>query len=937
MKNPEINTNEGNLNQEDSLKFSDKEKIIQLDEESKNRAQIKEEISAFIDLFCSEETNSLKYHLNNLSSGLTAIRLEPGFKDEWELNNIFEKLNLFSTQIDNIADEQKINLAHITEQFLTRVKTISEIYLSRLFKSNFSNHEIVLFQKLKYQTNQLCHDFQALIFDNFKPFFELKLYISDYDEIARFLADVQNQEESALKSQELLNNLGGGLRGKLDEIFLNFESNLYSANTKKSNPGNKFVFQPAKTGSFTRLDLNNYLIQLETKFRHCINSFTDEIKILNQIWLFKTSEYFIVKQHCAEVESKIQEELVNLNQKLINDINLTMSGLRKSELPDLSVVFCIIQETQESIGKAFPLLKDKSFQLVEMLIKNTPEKSEIVKEDFFTRESFVKSDKYQVFFRKTIDDFVHRNYFSAWNKEIYLLVEKTKNYIRQILNQNNLVKLTVFKQLDNGSIIFNDHPDFLAESFLQNELESAIRKGEETEQLKKDYKSGLSGAQNYLNKNLTINYLKSEALNFKQYLPKKRFYGILNFIGKIRFRFSTVYDKIVGIFWRKQSDAIMFANKILDHNESVNSIGRILDEVEKFIPNKTVLDKIPYHYQRLFTNNEFLGNNFWYNNDLINQRIKLAYKRFNEGLGGALLVTGEPLSGKSFMARYLCAEILKSNKYYFVNGPLSGNSDSRKFEKTIQQATGLMGDLDKIFSSLETGTVVVLDDMELWWEKTEKGDKTIDELFKIIGLYSQKIFFIVTLSSQTLQVFELNNKMSHIFIDRIHCMQFNSSALQSVLLSRHQLSGLSFKLAKGYAISNKSEENSFKDKHLAKLFSKYYNFSDGNTGIALLAWLTCILDCEGSTLIMKLPEGFNYHVLDSLDKDSLLFLYHLAIHKKMDSDKVSRVFVSGKKDIANAIVFLKRCKLIVDNGGLLEMNPYLSHFILNLLKMKDMI
>ncbi len=152
----------------------------------------------------------------------------------------------------------------------------------------------------------------------------------------------------------------------------------------------------------------------------------------------------------------------------------------------------------------------------------------------------------------------------------------------------------------------------------------------------------------------------------------------------------------------------------------------------------------------------------------------------------------------------------------------------------------------KSWNAVPQGTVLIIHDLELWWERSVEGWEVVRLVIDMINDYSQKIMFVVNMNPYA---FELMNKLVNlqdVFISVIPLMPFDSKEIQEIILRRHHSSGMEFVL-------NKREEDDLSEIRMASLFNKYFNYSEGNPGTALKSWLVNIVRVSEKRIYIHPP------------------------------------------------------------------------------------
>jgi len=169
------------------------------------------------------------------------------------------------------------------------------------------------------------------------------------------------------------------------------------------------------------------------------------------------------------------------------------------------------------------------------------------------------------------------------------------------------------------------------------------------------------------------------------------------------------------------------------------------------------------------------------------------------------------------------------------------------------------------------------------------------------------------------------------FLGEVRLMPFDAREIETIIMRRHKAAGIPF------SIQGRDEQN-YRSLHFARLFTKYFNFSSGNIGISLAAWIANITKVEDDLLLMRYPAIPDDLPLENLEENTLLSLIQLMLHHQMSADKLSRV-MQLKKEEATSILdtLLKKNLITVNDSGVYEANPVMYRFIIERLKKAELL
>jgi len=286
--------------------------------------------------------------------------------------------------------------------------------------------------------------------------------------------------------------------------------------------------------------------------------------------------------------------------------------------------------------------------------------------------------------------------------------------------------------------------------------------------------------------------------------------------------------------------------------------------------------------------------------------------------------------GKTAFCKYVSQEYLKNQPIYSIFPSLSGSIQVEDFTEILRKATQHQGDLFQIANHLKEGSVLIINDLELFWERSPEGIRSIEMVEKLIDEYSHKLLIIVNLNAFAFKVINQLTHLSTHFIEIINLKPFDAEVLKELIMRRHRSSGLTF----GFD----QQTHGINEIRMAQLFNAYFNYSEGNAGTALNAWLANIRKVEADHLIIDRPENPSLSGLKSLHEDWLMLLAQFVIHKRLERDKIIRITRWNKQEVDEMILAMLRSGIIMEKVTALYMiDPYIHPFVIRVLNDVDIL
>jgi len=380
-----------------------------------------------------------------------------------------------------------------------------------------------------------------------------------------------------------------------------------------------------------------------------------------------------------------------------------------------------------------------------------------------------------------------------------------------------------------------------------------------------------------------------------------------------------------------RSDLILLSKNIMGSSKQSSENQKIIELIESVSPKSKVIDKLPQFYKNLFSGRSSISEDFWIRRTKDEEAFNTGVRRHDSGNKGGILVAGERNSGKTAFCLYMCKEAFKQEKVHHLFPVYAGSAQTSDFIIELIKVTNTSGSAEEIMESLPMGTVIVIHDLELWWDRSIEGWEVIKLLISLINTYSHKILFIVNMNPYSLSVMNKMVNIQDVFISVVTLSPFDSREIQETIIRRHRSSGLQFVL-------HKSEEEELSGIQIARLFNKYFNFSEGNPGNALKAWLVNIVSVTEKKIYIKYPHVPDTKILIVLDEVWKVLLLHMILQKRLSFEKINKIFFLDDVKSKRIINSMLRSGLIEEKReNLFIVNPLIEPHLIKVFKNEELI
>lgn len=388
---------------------------------------------------------------------------------------------------------------------------------------------------------------------------------------------------------------------------------------------------------------------------------------------------------------------------------------------------------------------------------------------------------------------------------------------------------------------------------------------------------------------------------------------------------------LVRLMYTK-SEGVLFARGMSGSMAGMRTrVGETIDLVRAVSPGPGVLTALPFYYRQLFLSKQPIRQEFWIRRPTERRQAERAYARHKAGHYGAILVLGNANAGRTTLCRRLAEAWCTAQKVVHLYPPEGGCIDPMQLKSRLEDAVKTHGDYDEIFRAIPQGGVLVINDLELWWERSPGGMAVIDVLLELVDRFSDRITFLVNTNPYSYQIINQVRTITQSFVGVVECGPFDVEEIQQAVLRRHRSTGLSFQLS-GH------DEPTLSDFALARLFTRYFDVSSGNIGVAFQTWISAIDSVSGESLSIHTPTRPAIDPLLNMDWEWMVWMQQFVIHKHLTEGRVARIFRSRPNQVIPMIFTLKRAGLLIESQpGILEINPYIRPLIVQALREIEML
>ncbi len=551
---------------------------------------------------------------------------------------------------------------------------------------------------------------------------------------------------------------------------------------------------------------------------------------------------------------------------------------------------------------------------------------------FPVEEEIISDDDYNEYFEKVFDDLTVVNtkmetlVSYLFEEKVYSDIDKITDELIEIVKQayekeNEVYRLMIF------TIQSSDLNESVKELALQEiEKLKTVSADEKLDEIESIVFEGITTVSS----KLTLYSLLKIAMNFRTYVRKiekvKKASKIKEVLKKRESFFVRLYVRI------KYGKAFLFEtaeSNLAERKTYASDLLRTFDEIS---PDESIISQLPFYYNQIFSSDNVHYKDFCTGREFEFSKLKQAVNYYDRGYKGAIVITGSRYGGKSMVAYITASEYAGKDNVFVINPPQGGRVSIKDFRKeffnVFQHQDALNG--TDFLHSFDKKTAIILEDIEMWWNRLPGSTGVVDEIIKIIETFGNKILFFITSSNPAYELLTKISTIETVVLERVDLKPLKPETIKEAVYLRHDTTGIKFKY------EGKSQDMLTLPQE-ADIFVKLYELSAGNPGLALYYWLSSIRSVGDNEIEIKMPEKPYMRLFDSLGKEHLFVLWQLVLHKSLSIGVLNKY--AGREDfnVEKVVDFLVMNSLVEKSDEIVKITKAWYSFVYSFLKNKGLI
>ncbi len=332
----------------------------------------------------------------------------------------------------------------------------------------------------------------------------------------------------------------------------------------------------------------------------------------------------------------------------------------------------------------------------------------------------------------------------------------------------------------------------------------------------------------------------------------------------------------------RQSRSLQQFRNNVEHSEAMSSSEKVV----QFIKSRKAAEDTN-SYTSIFATKGYIGESFWVGRERESMHIKELIDSWQEGFRGAVMITGQRLTGKSLFGDMVADQHFSANTLRLQpHNTIDFQGRKMQLGCDLEEALNFV-----VKYALNERPLVWIDDFELWQDAEVPLSQNWRKLQRFIDDYSNRLFFMVAMSNWVKAHLSKMQQIGRVFQSEINLDRMPVEAIREAILIRH---GATHKLLTD-EVGKEVTSQQFQ-----QMIKKTYRLAEGNIGEALNLWSASIRRRNEDQVTFS-PQ-LNYHLPDFLNPDSALVLSAIMMERRTNEYRLRKLFGPAFSDKYRSIV-----------------------------------
>ncbi|MCF8241795.1 MAG: ATP-binding protein [Melioribacteraceae bacterium] len=397
-------------------------------------------------------------------------------------------------------------------------------------------------------------------------------------------------------------------------------------------------------------------------------------------------------------------------------------------------------------------------------------------------------------------------------------------------------------------------------------------------------------------------------------------------------------------WYKSSSDQITKITERVGLKEQAKSISAEISDY--LIQTDSLINKLPFIYQRLFRNEPLDDMRFFVARDREIEMINIAYNYWKAGRFSSVVITGEKGEGASSLINYISS--IFSNDVVLYRKILKKTINTP--ESLIQYLSELFeldhaANLQEFKENLEASDnkrIAVIENLEELFIRSIDGFNVIHKFFEIINSTSKNVLWIATCNVYSWNYLDKVVQIRDYFSSIVSLKSLTDTQIEDVIMRRHNVSGYQLiflpsaidKNQKAYKKLSEEEKQIFLKK---KFFSSLNDMCQSNIALAQLFWLRSIKSISNEKIEITSLNEIDFSFLINLSPEKIFVLMALIIHNGLTVEEHSKVFHVSQSESRLMLLSMLDDGILIKRGDVYAINFLLYGYVIKMLKSKNIL
>jgi len=437
--------------------------------------------------------------------------------------------------------------------------------------------------------------------------------------------------------------------------------------------------------------------------------------------------------------------------------------------------------------------------------------------------------------------------------ETWELTEKANNGVRMALvNVRNRV-LIIANETKEGK------PADLSQEEICQPLKAYLRNFEPYQDMLVELRETIAGR---LSEHFRVSHV---------YMPERPFLPLplQSTIKQLRAGRNELWELISRNF-RQWTASIRQLTANVEQEESLSTS----EKIARFVQTRMPSGNDNQQYSSIFLTKGYIGESFWVGREQELNHMESLISQWELGYRGAVCLTGQRFSGKTVFGEQVAHRYFPEHTVRIVpNAVIKVGGRKMTTDFRLGDALAFVRK-----HTLNTRTMVWIDDLELWGDNNAPVGENVRHLKKQIDAHSNQLFFVVSMSNWFKGLLQNTHEIDRIFQAEINLDRMSVKEVRQAILIRHGAT---------HKVLVDEEGNEVTPPQFNRMTNRIYRVAEGNIGEALNLWSFTTRRGPGEQVVQSL--GTQYPLPDFINPDIAVLLVTLLMEKRTNEYRLRKL------------------------------------------------